>query len=760
MIIRSVFTVTRYAVSRSITTALLISGIACGSLASAAPPTGSAYFNDLQNSHVEDATSQGIGQVNMITCIMSAMKPDALVNQGNYIALVDENKCSANKSSTSNAGGGDASQATSYTTTTVNSTRVSNADPMLVKVWLDEDNDGQPSTIFVDINATEAPSTANPYGQFRLDFCGKDNGVSGACSMQGMLQGANGALSYYQNEQRSGGSSTTALRLSSVGTTSGSGKLDTIQSQNNTTQEVSFLFAYDSTRFLRGDQCFSRDATDPATGLSVWSYGVYDATTGARAVLNSGFPINYTNGGVTYHGYLGYWGLSLPAAAQATLVTGSTVQKVDYSNGNTATTTNFTAVVAGGKLTKYTKKSRTLRALDKISFDTFVNDVTGFITNAVANAQYEMYWDDAQQLFVVTGQMDCSQNGCQLHSFDTPQTIAASFWTTQGGIQGWSQALGGEVYINLHTVSSPLDSSTVSVVYRTQDVVYPADIPATLYCVNNCPTATSLTDFLANNIGTSPFDANTFNNWNPSANVVTYNGNTSTAVLTTGGQPVVFTDMNAYQQHSQYQNGVRSGRLFTTLSDASCGANVYCDYKANDLDVYYVWETGPSNWNQFVAVRDANNAFLKFDAPLQLNYLVPTGSQYGQYAGKTIVLQYGGFGNLWGIPGQCVSSLTNQLASCDTDNARFVPQFVIPFDATLGQTSDGTHNYLIKWLDREIRFARKDISVCSGLTLPSSITLPTAADLLDPTDPTSSSYIGNRPAVTGEPRVIQGEVKY
>jgi len=57
----------------------------------AAPPTNSPYYTDPQYSYVQDATSQGIQQVNMITCIISAMNPGALVNQGPYIALVDRN---------------------------------------------------------------------------------------------------------------------------------------------------------------------------------------------------------------------------------------------------------------------------------------------------------------------------------------------------------------------------------------------------------------------------------------------------------------------------------------------------------------------------------------------------------------------------------------------------------------------------------------------------------------------------------------------
>ena len=73
-------------------------------LAQSVPPSTSAYATDAQNSHVEDATSRGIGQVNMITCIMSSMRPDATVNDGAYNALVDQEKCdSSGRASTDNA---------------------------------------------------------------------------------------------------------------------------------------------------------------------------------------------------------------------------------------------------------------------------------------------------------------------------------------------------------------------------------------------------------------------------------------------------------------------------------------------------------------------------------------------------------------------------------------------------------------------------------------------------------------------------------
>src|SRR5690242_9771161 len=121
------------------------------SAAYADPPAGSAYIADPQHSYVEDATSRGIGQVNMITCIMSAMRPDALVNDGAYIAMVDMQKCDPNaRASTDNAGG--ATGASTYATATVNSTRTSNNDPMRARIWID-DPETPDAVISVNVSA-------------------------------------------------------------------------------------------------------------------------------------------------------------------------------------------------------------------------------------------------------------------------------------------------------------------------------------------------------------------------------------------------------------------------------------------------------------------------------------------------------------------------------------------------------------------------------------------------------------------------------
>jgi hypothetical protein len=751
------------------------------SAASAAAPADSAYISDPQTSYVQDATSDSIGQVNMLSCIMHSMRPDALVNQGPYVALIDKNKCDASKSSSgASSTDASASQAPEYMTAVVDSARASNSDPMLVKAWISFSEEGKAITVYAHISATEAPSTANPYGAFRLDYCGILDGTQ-SCSLNGVMQGGSGALSYYEADDHGNGTEVTALQLTSVGTTSGSGSINLLQGSdgNGGTSTFAYNFAYDPNYFLRADsqngsQCFSRDATDPDTGLSVWQYGLYDPDSGARVERNAGFPVQYTSGGTTYQGYTGYYGLSSQAGAPAP-VSGSTIQKVDYANGS-ATTTNYVVVTNGGRLTRYTRQTRTLQSIDKIHFNAFVNDAAtlGLPDN---NTQYEMFWDDASGRFMVVGEMRCDQNGCQLSTFPQAQAIDPALWVSSGGVQGYSQSLGGDLFVNLAGLTGSVDSTNTQVVYHVQDLVYPDDstLPATLYCANNCPTAASLQAFLVQGQGTSPYLTGTDNNFSPvsAANLTVYS--TAHAVLTdSASQPVIDTNSDHYQSAQLYQNGVMSGRLFANLSEAVCPDNAtpadYCDYQVNSASVYYVWQTGPGSFNQFAAIQDSSGSFVHFDAPLNVNFQVPTGARYGGYAGTSIILQYSGFGDLFGIPGSCVSANTNVPVDCGTQDSRYVPLFVIPYDpsATTHQgivtttSSTGTSSYLVKWLQREIRFAVKSPGVCAtaNLVAPTNVQLPTSAMLKDPSNSSSDVYLGTRPTLTAAPRVIQGEVKY
>ena len=285
---------------------------------------------------------------------------------------------------------------------------------------------------------------------------------------------------------------------------------------------------------------------------------------------------------------------------------------------------------------------------------------------------------------------------------------------------------------------------------------------------------------------TSPYVSATYNNFQPVTTAITY-GLDSSGTLTDSNQAqVVDSNSSDYQNYPQYQQGVMSGRLVGNLADLQCGTNgpngppQYCDWAAeSNAAVYYEWQTGPNSWDQFTAVKDSTGAIVKFDAPLNVNFTVPANSSgsgasglpYGSYAGATLVLQYADFGDLWGIPNTCVSSATNQTVSCNDPTARSVPAFAIPYDPTatpqqgvVTSNSNGTGTtYLVKWLNREIRFASEPVSTCT--TAPENLavtpaTLPTSAGLQDPSNPSSSVYNGTEPTVTSAPRVIQGTVEY
>jgi hypothetical protein len=639
---------------------------------------------------------------------------------------------------------------------------------MRVRVWIDEQNEDFKATIFVNTSATEGPSESNPYGSFRVDYCGKEGGGGGDCMMRGFLEAGSEGISYFELEGGDGYSQSKALRLTLSGDDAGAGRL----SFSEQGQEQSYAFAYDSELFRRSDgsseQCFSRDASDPDTGMSVWRYGLYDADTGERITRQSGFPIEYeASDGKTHHGHMGYWGLWLPPEALAEVSTGSTVHKVDYGSGQAPSKTPYSLVKAEGRLMKYTKQTRTLAAIDKLEFNTWIWDAEGFFAGAEANRQYTLYWDDAAGTFKASGVVDCQNSGCENRSLDVEQPVPASYFASHGGVQGWSQALGGEMSIAQSALQGSIVSSQVEVIYREGELVYPADIPSALHCLRECPTAASMNAYFGGSEAASPYVATSFGNWGPAdANaVVTYAADASAGLLRDGsGAAITFTNAQALQQRPQYQWGVRTGKLFTDLADAACDleAGKYCDHKLGALDTYYQWETGPNQWNQFAAVKDSHGKFVSFDMPLQVSYQVPTGAQYGKYAGKSIVLQYGGFGELWGIPGHCVDRSTNEPTGCETPGSRHVPAFVIPFDETKGRVFSGSTPMLAKWLDREIRFARKDLGVCTsaGLSLPGGLTLPTAAGLQDPSDSSSAVYIGEKPQLTSAPRVIHGEVTY
>jgi hypothetical protein len=206
----------------------------------------------------------------------------------------------------------------------------------------------------------------------------------------------------------------------------------------------------------------------------------------------------------------------------------------------------------------------------------------------------------------------------------------------------------------------------------------------------------------------------------------------------------------------QYQYGVMSGRLFPALDTGGSCPSTYCE--PNNPTVYYTWTTGADQWNQSEwLTKTSDGTVVSFDPPQNVAYTVPTGVEYGTWAGKTLQLQFSGFGNLQGIPGGCVNPVDNSPTDCSTANARYVPAFSIPDGATMTLNSTPL---IVKSLDSEVRLGQ--IAGCTGVTLAqptTAKTLPTSAGLHDPSSSTDTIYLGTQPTVTAAPAVIDGVIQ-
>ena len=171
------------------------------------------------------------------------------------------------------------------------------------------------------------------------------------------------------------------------------------------------------------------------------------------------------------------------------------------------------------------------------------------------------------------------------------------------------------------------------------------------------------------------------------------------------------------------------------------------------MSTFYIWETGPQSHNKLEVLVASDNSSQKFDPPLMVKYEHSgTTSNTGKsYDGVNFYLEYGGFGDLHGIPTFCVNMITGEKSDCDS-NSRWVQEVVVPAGSLATQVKDGTTEYVIKPLEVEQTMVKaSSTSVCenAGLSL-GSVTVPDNSNWEDPD-------IGDRPTITGPPKILSGE---
>ena len=95
--------------------------------------------------------------------------------------------------------------------------------------------------------------------------------------------------------------------------------------------------------------------------------------------------------------------------------------------------------------------------------------------------------------------------------------------------------------------------------------------------------------------------------------------------------------------------------------------------------------------------------------------------------------------------------MTGAKSNCD-DDSRWVTEFSIPAASLVTQVADGTTEYVIKPLEVEQTMVQaSSVSVCenAGLSL-GSVTVPDNSNWEDPD-------LGDRPTITGPPKILSGE---
>lgn len=727
----------------------------------AAAPTTGAYSTDPQAQYVADQATDGISNANNILCYIANTRADAMVNLGGYIAFVDESKCdTSGRSDPGKSSNTSSSGTTAYTRMSLTSTRASNSSPQIVKGHAAVNNNGTLMPVYIYASATAGPSVSAPNGEIAMNYAGLP---TGGRVMRGNITATASTVSFSEKGEFGPGMSSDMRLIVSGTSTTGSGAISITSlfppSTSPTTK--TYTFGYNGTYYCRSDgtteKCFDR-STANADG-SVWRYGVYDSGTGARFDLpNPGFPVKNADG---EYGFASYWGVWFPTAVS----TGDTLTNA------TDATISYTVQKSTGRLVKYTLVSSTLDGIQKVPFMFFASaEVTGKLTQGT---QYEGYWNGTA--FAITGQQACGSTGC----FTTKVSVTitpAELDTATGtfGVNGWSQALGGNLNIPPATLQAGVGTGTVT--YNTQSNVLPGDttVPTTLQCVRDCPLSSLLPSTSSTS---SPYSANTVNKWGGTAtvDVVTYTWSPTAYTLTPSGETALsYAQLPTSLSGTPYQWGVRSGALVGTTSLASMecspGSGTYCDFKSSALTEYYVFETGLQNWNTSTFLQKADTSYVVFTPPMSAAFTVPanttgTTKPYGDFAGAAMNLQFMGFGQLQGIPGKCFSQADNSEVSCGP-NTRYVPAFSIPSDDNGVVTISGATKY-VKWLERELRFTLvSGTSTSLGISMGSLLDLPAAMVLTgDANDPSVSTntdiYPGSYDSVdfSKAPAVIHGVVQ-
>lgn len=652
-----------------------------------AAPTAGDFITDEPEIYVFDESMQVLDLINEILCSVDQTRYAEMVNQGDYIAMIDTSLCGRREDRASDASNESSAESQDFEEWIVNSSREDDASPQIVQFWVPGDGMEEGfEEIRCQITITEGKSAENPFGIFSADFAGY---LSGTRTMIGNLSSVQNEDGLIEFEMFIDGGSffeeATHAILSADGT-SGQAYAFRAGSFGMDSFEETVNVAFNETHYLSdfGDRTQCLDRLNFRN--NVWEYNLY-AADGSRVSHNSGIPIRVGE----EHGWAGYYGIWLPD--EIPLTSGMTVTGEDGG-------ADYTVFVGAGRLMKRTREELTLGDFVGVP-------VTMWIPETGESQIVE--WDGTN--LVKTGLSVCNEEGCTVTDTADEVIVPEPFqW-----FGAWWEGAGNLDFIadengNLSN-ATPVPLFVESFV--TPDDPLLSEGPVTLKCYYECPRT---------NLTQADVDAGNLNYPNiedPEAEPYLYTFDPETYALSLDGQTVSLEGLDLTNSPNFW--GVHTGAMVPVSVSVD-------PWEVWSQETSYTYETGPNPWNRYSGLLDSTGAALTFEAPLSCFY----DGDEGVYQ-----LQYGGEGQLWGIPFE-------KIESEESEFEHWIAAFTIP-DGT--ELDCGGASYYTKAMSIEQNMQTADQSECADLTIES---------VGPPTNEFTDPEMDAAPAVTDPPAVIGG----
>ncbi len=741
-----------------------------------------------------DPSVEPLSTVNMILCLMDQTRASDMVNQGPYIALVNEDACETGSAPTSSATqdgqSNNSTKAKTLNRWTVESTRQDNNSPMIVKIWVP----GKPGAtdpmdaerILVEVNATEGVSDTKPFGAFTMNFLGEVDasamgGTAGTTytTMKGMLATVDNTQGQPQfrfvEADGQALDSNSPVPFAHQGAanvvlddaTGDAGVARTYTSDSDPqggTHMGDYVVAFNATNMLRGEDTNGDQTLDASTCLSrvnfntqIWRYNLYHAadgtyqgqtvTAGQLVEMNSGFPFHYTKSdGSQGHGYIGFWGPWLEDGS--TLADGTTIVRDAFGPG--ATEESYTVHVSDGKLTHRMRQEVPITQVVGQQlwywgpYPLSPSD-PNYDSSLANNDQWAMEVDGTTYDFQIVGSVTWSENGppsvtpLSQPIVVTPQTDGETLYFGADGLGG-----GGR-YVHDSTVAPADRVITVDVEEQVAlDDPMLANGGTTLYCYDRC---------IKGGLTQADIDAMTseqdlyYSTFDPTTGQLAPHAYTAQVV---NGKLTLSDDNGEVSLNGLDLSplgitwGLQTGDLVPDTTGITDPWMVF------SLPEAYRWTTSSNDWDHAFSLVDASGNPVTFDQPLHFSYTLEAADEENGdpngLAGTAFMLDYDGPGELHGFPW-----------FQDPVTQRWYSQVTLKSGVLLTDL-DG-NQFVVKQVDGEQAMREDTSGGCDTLNVDSlfadpALTLPTPADIGD-----VSFTWDDRPTVTDAPAVIEGEIQ-